>query len=67
MKIQMRHAVVSLLVAAMSASLPAMSKQSVSVVNNQEKTVLSTEKESQLCHWFGHCAIACVRADCSRH
>ncbi len=45
MKIQMRHAVVSLLVAAMSASLPAMSKQSVSVVNNQEKTVLSTEKE----------------------
>ncbi|HHW4681159.1 MAG TPA: FKBP-type peptidyl-prolyl cis-trans isomerase [Xylella taiwanensis] len=45
MKMEMRNAVVSLLVAAMSASLPAMSQQSAAVVNNQEKTVLKTEKE----------------------
>ncbi|AXI83817.1 FKBP-type peptidyl-prolyl cis-trans isomerase [Xylella taiwanensis] len=45
MKMEMRNAVVSLLVAVMSASLPAMSQQLAAVVNNQEKTVLKTEKE----------------------
>ncbi|HHW4678406.1 MAG TPA: FKBP-type peptidyl-prolyl cis-trans isomerase [Xylella sp.] len=45
MKMEMRNAVASLMVAAISASLPAMSQQSAVAMHHQEKKMLSTEKE----------------------